>query len=91
MRGVTLGEVARSQKRMESALSTLSSQMQTQLAPVSVLGEQIRQINDHLRATDGHVDELDKRVVAVQVKSGYIAGIIAAGGVAINLFLGRHA
>ena len=86
----TLGEIGRSVDRIENVVEKLAGQMQSLLGPISIRGEQIKQINAHLCATDAHIQELETRMTAVQVKAGFIAGLISASGIVINFVMGRH-
>ena len=85
---ITLGEVSRSVHRIEEAVEALAGQCA--LHPCSILNERVNQINVHLVATDSALVTLDERVTAVQVKAGYLSGIIAVAGAAVNYLFGRH-
>ena len=87
---VTLGEVARSIIRVERAVERLALQMQVALSPVSAHEALIDQINTHLSSADTRIVALDKRVTDVQVKAGYIAGIISMVGAVLSYIMGKH-
>lgn len=76
---LTLGEVARSVKRIESAVDGLSRQMQTALGPVSVHTAQIDAIESDMKEMRGEVRDVTataNKVAGVGAVLAVLAGLI---------------
>lgn len=86
---MTLGEVGRAVRRLETAVQALSSQMTVALGPVGELRVHVENAKTDINEQWGVVRALEKRVNAIELRAAGVAGGVCAVAFLVKFLLGK--